>query len=464
MRIRPQLWVTLASAGVVSVLVTAALFQVTHRSAAATRAQTETQNVARDVAGLLALTLEMTTFGSERPAVQWKSRYTQLQSTLDRAAKLDLPAAASLKDLRENIEELPELFSKLEQISPSDDSALGQRRKQFLIERLVTELQEVVEARHRWAAEVGRIQERDQGIFTGLVLGAPAVLLVLLLALALVVVMRVLRPLDRLQTTVNAIREGDLGVRCDTGLRDELGDTARAVDSMTVALQTQGSELLNSNLALSSEQKAMEESLHQKEVLLKEVHHRVKNNLQVISSLLQLQAGFIENTEVRKVFEESQGRIRSMALVHEKLYQTKDLAHINFGEYLLDLTSGLAGSHGSSARVKIDVKASSVQLDVDRAIPCGLVVNELISNCFKHGFPGGRAGHITVELSGGGDAPIELMVRDDGVGWPAEFDPSKSTSLGMRLVHILAKQLRAKLHLQNQEGARCTLTLEPEVA
>ncbi len=152
-----------------------------------------------------------------------------------------------------------------------------------------------------------------------------------------------------------------------------------------------------------------------------------------------------------------------MALVHEKLYQTKDLAHIDFGDYVRDLVSGLITSYGAhAARVSIQVQAASVQLDVDRAIPCGLIVNELVSNSFKHGFPNARAGRIDVSLSGGGSSPIRLGVRDDGVGWPAAFDPAQSSSLGLRLVYILAKQLRGSLHLQGANGVSCTLTLEPE--
>jgi len=214
-----------------------------------------------------------------------------------------------------------------------------------------------------------------------------------------------------------------------------------------------------------TDQKARErtiaDSLAEKGVLLQEIHHRVKNNLQVVSSLLQLQAGYLEDGAARRVFEESQGRIKSMALVHEKLYQSKDLAHLDFGGYLRDLVAGLADSHGAcAAPVVIEVRAAALHLDVDRAIPCGLIVNEWVSNAFKHGFPNGRAGRIEVTLSGGGGSAIQLTVRDDGVGWPADFDPARSPSLGLQLVHILAKQLRGGLQLQSDKGISCSLTLD----
>ncbi|MGJ7498430.1 PAS domain S-box protein [Variovorax sp. RT4R15] len=210
----------------------------------------------------------------------------------------------------------------------------------------------------------------------------------------------------------------------------------------------------------AARQRVLETSLREKEVLLKEVHHRVKNNLQVISSLLQLQTDYLEAGETRRVFEQSQSRIRSMALVHEKLYQSKDLAQIDFGEYIRDLVSGLIGLHRST--VQIEIKADSLQLDVDRAIPFGLVLNELISNSFKHGFPDGRRGTISVQFSGGHGSPIELTVQDDGIGWPPNFDPARAPSMGLQLVYLMTAQLRGSLQVVNQNGICFTLTLAPE--
>jgi len=234
----------------------------------------------------------------------------------------------------------------------------------------------------------------------------------------------------------------------------------KAFDDLAAAA---ASEQQRNEIERAARQAELEASLHEKEVLLKEIHHRVKNNLQVISSLLQLQAGYVEDDAARRVFEESQGRIKSMALVHEKLYQSKDLAGIDFGDYVRDLVSGLTSSYGAHAQgVVIEVEAASLHLDVDRAIPCGLIVNELVTNAFKHAFPNGRAGRIDVTLSGGGSSAIQLSVRDDGVGWPADFDPAQSSSLGLRLVHILAKQLQGRLELHSADGICSTLTLAPE--
>jgi PAS domain S-box-containing protein len=212
----------------------------------------------------------------------------------------------------------------------------------------------------------------------------------------------------------------------------------------------------------AARQRSLEVSLHEKEVLLKEIHHRVKNNLQVISSLLQLQAGYLRDESARRVFEESRDRIKSMALVHEKLYQSKNMGEIDFGDYVRDLVSGLRNAYrGAMGSVAVEVEAQSVQVDVDRAIPCGLILNELVSNSLKHGFPDNRTGRVLVRLAGGGELPIVLSVEDDGVGWPADFVPAESRSLGLRLVQILARQLQADLAWQRGSGIRCVLTMAP---
>ncbi len=213
----------------------------------------------------------------------------------------------------------------------------------------------------------------------------------------------------------------------------------------------------------AKKQTVLEGALAEKEVLLREIHHRVKNNLQVISSLLSLQAGYVDNEETRRLFFESEGRIRSMALVHEKLYRSDDLAHIDFDDYVRDLVSGFAGSHGeASARIDIDIDVlcEPIQVEIDRAIPCGLVINELVANSFKHGFPDGRTGRITVEIFRPDAGTIVIRVADDGVGWLASFDPIASPSLGLRLIRILASQLHGTVTMRGDRGAETVMRIE----
>jgi len=190
-------------------------------------------------------------------------------------------------------------------------------------------------------------------------------------------------------------------------------------------------------------------SLREKEVLLKEIHHRVKNNLQVISSLLSLQSEYLEDPEMVRAFKESQNRVKSMALIHEKLYQSRNLAEIDFADYLRELTTQLLRSFGIGAHgVYLNVNASRVLLAVDRAIPCGIIVNELVTNALKYAFPDGREGHIDVDLFLVDDDRIRLTVRDDGVGFPAHIDVQSTESLGLTLVRMLAEQVQGTLIMQ----------------
>ena len=201
-------------------------------------------------------------------------------------------------------------------------------------------------------------------------------------------------------------------------------------------------------------------SLQEKEVLLKEIHHRVKNNLQVISSLLSLQASSIASSAIEELFHESQNRIQSMALVHEALYQSGDLSRIDMGAYVRDMTGHLQDSYAANARgVGLQVDSDHVYQDIDKAIPCGLIINELVSNAFKHAFPNGRNGTIRVELRADGDGGAVVLVQDDGVGLPPNLDFRNTTSLGLLLVNSLARQLNGTIELRSENGTRVTLTL-----
>jgi PAS domain S-box-containing protein len=205
-------------------------------------------------------------------------------------------------------------------------------------------------------------------------------------------------------------------------------------------------------------------SLREKEVLLKEIHHRVKNNLQVISSLLSLQARHVQDQQVIGVLQESRQRIRSMALVHEKLYQSQDLTRIDFAEYLRSLASYLFRSYELTPRlVSLVVAADDVFLGIDTAIPCGLLVSELISNALKHAFPDGRGGEVLVAIRSGRDGHLTLTVSDDGVGFPEDLDLGNTRSLGLQLVNTLVSQIDGTIELDGDGGTTFRVTFtEPE--
>jgi PAS domain S-box-containing protein len=192
-------------------------------------------------------------------------------------------------------------------------------------------------------------------------------------------------------------------------------------------------------------------SLHEKEVLLKEVHHRVKNNLQVISSLLNLEAGRVTSPEAITALRASQSRVRSIAAFHEGVYQIHDLAHVDMARYFADLIRSLGATYGDAGEgVTTRVDAAGVVLSANLAIPCGLMVNELVTNAFKHAFPGGR-GAVTVTLREEAGR-FTLRVADDGVGLPASFNMGSLASLGLELVQTLSEQIGGAVHVER--GAR----------
>jgi two-component system, sensor histidine kinase PdtaS len=199
-------------------------------------------------------------------------------------------------------------------------------------------------------------------------------------------------------------------------------------------------------------------SLREKEVLLEEVHHRVKNNLQVISSLLGLQARSISDMITRKKFEESQNRIQSMALLHESLYQSEDLARIDFADYLARLASQVFAFYDTGARVALHTQLQPLPLDMNTAVPCGLIVNELVSNALKYGFPDGREGAVQIKLFHSEPGTARLVVSDNGKGLPPDLDWLKTPSLGLRLVRTLARQLDASVELSQVGGTSFTIS------
>jgi PAS domain S-box-containing protein len=194
-------------------------------------------------------------------------------------------------------------------------------------------------------------------------------------------------------------------------------------------------------------------SLREKEILLKEVHHRVKNNLQIISSLLDLQSYSLSDAQARSFFRDSQERIKTMALVHEQLYKSKDLSYIEFGDYLRNLAASLACSFiGSSERIAVTVETDAFALDIDEAIPCGLIVNELISNALKHAFPDDCDGEISVICRSDSDGLVTLDVSDNGAGIPPDIDIRTTETLGLQIVNMLTNQLRGTIDLERTNG------------
>jgi two-component sensor histidine kinase len=200
-------------------------------------------------------------------------------------------------------------------------------------------------------------------------------------------------------------------------------------------------------------------ALRERELFLQEANHRIKNNLQVIASLLSLQASYISDPKIREMFRDSQERVQSMALIHEALYRSEHAGAIDFSIYVRDLADQLISSYDvQSGRVALQLHLNNVLLDVNKAIPCGLILNELISNALKHAFPGGRTGMIRVEMDASASRQVTIIVRDDGVGVPVDLDHRDAQTLGLQLVYTLIEQLEGTIELERREGTTFTLT------
>jgi len=207
------------------------------------------------------------------------------------------------------------------------------------------------------------------------------------------------------------------------------------------------------------EEAELRNALHVKEALLKEVHHRVKNNLQVISSLLRLEGARMQGAESKGVLLEMRNRIRSMAILHETLYRSENLALVDLSTYLRQVAMQLVRSHASNQKgAELQLRLERLDMDIDRAIPCGLILNELISNSLKHAFPEGRTGSIIASLQPDNGRDYWLLsVEDDGIGFPNGFDLAKTTSLGLQLVDDLARQLQGEMRVHTLAGSRVVI-------
>lgn len=199
-----------------------------------------------------------------------------------------------------------------------------------------------------------------------------------------------------------------------------------------------------------------------KEVLLQEIHHRVKNNMQIISSLIKLQSQYVMDEKALELFKSTQNRINSMAAIHEKLYPSKDLARVDVADYVQDLAGYLFSIYGIDPKtIKLNVNIKDVFLDIDTAIPSCLIINELVSNSMKHAFPKGKKGEIKVAMHPLKGKEVELIVSDNGIGIPEDVDFRNTESLGLHIVSLLAEdQLHGKIKLKRNKGPEFQIKIE----
>ena len=273
----------------------------------------------------------------------------------------------------------------------------------------------------------------------------------------------VTRPLRQMAETVRLISAGDLTRRASASSRDEVGQLAASFNGMVDKLTGAQRALEAANQSLeervAERTRRLQASVLEKEILIQEIHHRVKNNMQIISSLVNLQAERILDSETKDMFLVTKDRIRSMALVHEKIYRSKDFARIDFVDYVRNLVTQIFRSYGvSGAAVRSEVEGDPVFLNISTAVPCSLIVNELVSNSLKHAFPGGRPGRLTVRVAALDDGQVSLLVADDGIGLPPDFDLARTDSLGLQIVSLLVDQLGGSIKVDGRNGSRFAFT------
>lgn len=267
---------------------------------------------------------------------------------------------------------------------------------------------------------------------------------------------------EKLPQKIQTYRSGDESMKLQTFRMDQVCRDDRTVPTEVVAnILTDETGNITDLLAVSRDitkrvemEEEIQKSLQEKEMLLKEIHHRVKNNLMIISSLLNLQSRYMKDKQVLDVFKDSQNRARSMAIIHDRLYHSSHLKRIDIGDYIQTLAGDLFRTYATDpTRIKLNFDIEEVMVDINTMIPLGLIVNELLSNSLKHAFPEEREGHIDIGFHSQ-DHSYQLTVSDSGVGFPDDINYQDTKSLGLRLVNILTDQIDGTIKLKREHGTK----------
>ena len=261
------------------------------------------------------------------------------------------------------------------------------------------------------------------------------------------------RHINRLRYAAEAIADGDFRYMAETGRNDEIGALANSFNAMVEELTKKKRELLARICERTCAEEALKASLNEKEVLLREVHHRVKNNLQIISSLLDMSSMQTDNQETIDLFTDSRNRVNAMALIHSQLYRSERFDQINMEAHVLELSRNLLQVYSMEKVIALDIKSANIYLNINQAIPCALVLCELITNVCKHAYMEGQKGTISISMQKSDVDTILLRIKDDGVGIPKDFDIEKVKSLGISLVrNLIYNQLKGEIKVKRNKG------------
>jgi two-component sensor histidine kinase/HAMP domain-containing protein len=286
--------------------------------------------------------------------------------------------------------------------------------------------------------------------------------LMITLVSALLVTKSITAPLDLFRRAADSIGKGKLDTRVDIHSKDEIGDLATSFNNMTSNLSEVTTSRDSLNIEVEERKKAealAKKSLSEKQLLMKEVHHRIKNNLSVIQSLLMLQVRDITDDKSKQYFLEATNRVKSMSMIHERLHGAEDLTKVEPSEYIRSLIEVLFNNYKIVTNaIKLTCDVQVTVLDVDTMIPLGLIINELVSNALKYAFPDNMEGELSVLLHGRGKADYELVIKDTGVGLPEDFDLKKAKSHGLLIVNTLVNQINGAIEVSNKDGAEFRIT------
>ncbi|ESU20223.1 hypothetical protein FEDK69T_27350 [Flavobacterium enshiense DK69] len=260
--------------------------------------------------------------------------------------------------------------------------------------------------------------------------------------------------IEKQQSDINAKEKGILYIVA----------TALGIILMTTLLYLNNSrkkqkEIQQKNDEILAKNETIKESLVEKEMLLKEIHHRVKNNLQIISGILELQNLNIRDENAKVILKEGQSRIQSIALIHKTLYQSENFSKVRFQNYLSELIQAIQIAYNSNTKINIDVEANEIELGINTAIPLSLIINEIVTNCFRHAFKNKESGNITINLTKKNDI-YTLIIKDNGVGLPVDFDPKKLQSIGFDLILGLTRQLEGSVDWKDENGTSIIITFK----
>jgi two-component sensor histidine kinase/HAMP domain-containing protein len=336
---------------------------------------------------------------------------------------------------------------------------------QALRERIISQMLVNAHSMHRdglkllkTASEKIEYQNHLVRLYSNIALGLLALFIVYF---AWIIIRSITRPLKSLHEGVEIIAEGNLDYKTNIRTSDEIGQLSNAFDSMTENLQkiTVSRDELGKEIETRKRaEEKIKASLLEKETMLKEIHHRVKNNLQVISSLLNMQSSYLQDEKAKEMLRNSMDRVSTMARIHTMLYQSADMSRVDFGGFIKDLAGRLRQSHGiAESPVGIHTNVSDVSLTIETSIPCGLILNELVTNALKHAFPEGRGGEINIGMQLEGKQVV-LKIQDNGIGFPEALDFQHTKSLGLELVNLLVGQINGTIDLQVEGGTTFTIT------